>query len=89
MAKKYTYYRLIEFTDKNGVTHSLATQLYSIGVYGIWNNNSDLQSSYSSKELSKLCKNLKKEEAIGNLTNVKLVGEITVQEVDGLWKEVV
>lgn len=89
MAKKYTYFKFISFVDKNNVTHSLQTQLYQIGIYGIWNNNPSLQTAYSPKELSKICKNIKKEELAGNLTDAKLIDEITVQEINGLWKEVV
>ena len=86
MAKKnkWTYNKSATITiNKTGETESFATQLYSTGVYIIWNNNASQQGGMSPAQLETLCKELKKD---SNLT-VEFGPEIMVEKVDSLYVE--
>jgi hypothetical protein len=87
--KTFTYHKTHSFVDtKTGITMTFATQLYQIGVYGILNNNSNLQSCYEPKQIVKAEKNFIKLQKDGLIKDLVFGTPITVAEVDGFWKEV-
>lgn len=88
--KIYKYHTSHSYKDvATGLTSQLTTQLYQIGVYGIINNNPSLQFSTSPSKLMSTETKLKKAESKGEITDLKFGRLIEVQEVDGLWKEVI
>ena len=86
-SKTITYPQTIKFTD-NGKEQSLITQLYEIGVYGIWNNNSRLQGGYEPNQLQSLKKKLIKAQKDGKITNLEFGRDITIEVIDGFNKEI-
>jgi hypothetical protein len=91
-AKKWKYHTSLSFvvpTKEHGdVKQSLVTQLYQVGVYGIWNNNSSEQGSYTPAQLQLMVKKLKKAEESGEIKELVLGREITVTDETGLFTEV-
>ena len=92
-AKKWKYYTSLSFvvpTKEHGdVKESLMTQLYQIGVYGIWNGNSSEQGSYTPNQLVTLVKKLNKAAAAGEIKDLVFGREITVTEDEkGFFVEV-
>lgn len=90
MAKQKTisYHVSHSFVDNKGNTISFATQLYSIGVYGIVNNNSAMQGNFTPQQIVKVEKHLNKQKENGEITDLKFGRQIEVAKVDGLWQEV-
>lgn len=81
-----TYHQTHSFTDCQGVSHSLATQFYQIGIYGILDNNSSMQMNLTPKELVKIEKKLVKNEKEGKISNLSFGSAITVSDKSGLWE---
>jgi hypothetical protein len=75
------------WTEDN-VEKNYATQLYRIGVYIIFNNDSAMQGNMSPSRITKLAKNLKKAEEAGKITNLIFGREIRVSDKSGFWEEV-
>jgi hypothetical protein len=73
---------------ENNVEKNYATQLYQIGVYIIFNNDSASQGNMSPSRIAKLGKSLKKAEESGKITNLTFGREIRVSEKSGFWEEV-
>lgn len=90
MAKKkqWKYYASSEITHPDGELESYQSQLYQIGVYVIFNNNSAQQVSFTPAKIQKMCKQIQKDVENGTLKAVKWGREIVVEEVDGLYVEV-
>ena len=86
--KKYTYHKFHSFVNGEGETISCQTQLYQIGIYGIINNNPSLQFGGLPKHLVKIEKYLKKKFDNGEISYLKLIGEITVSDESGFWEEI-
>jgi len=91
-AKKWKYYTSLSFvvpTKEHGdVKQSLMTQLYQIGVYGIWNSNAGEQGSYTPNQLQSLVRKLKKAEEKGEIKDLEFGREITVTDETGFFTEV-
>jgi hypothetical protein len=88
MVKSWKYNISCTFT-KNEIHYTVFTQLYKIGIYTIWNNNSNLQYNYTPNYLQKLFKRFKREFKNGEITDLKLGREIkVVEDEDGLYKEI-
>ena len=91
-SKKWKYPIHLSFvvpTKEHGdVKQSLQTQLYQIGVYGIWNNNSSEQGSYTPNQLVSLVRKLRKAEEKGEIKDLELGREITVSDETGFFVEV-
>lgn len=88
MSKKITYHRSHSFKDTEGVSHSFLTQLYDIGVYGIFDGNPSMQGKFSPAQIVKIEKRISKLAEEGEITDLQFGSLITVQEIDGAWKEV-
>lgn len=85
--KKYTYPVSVTLKKDGKVVHSAATQLYQIGVYIIENNDSARQGSLTPAQAVKYMKQFKPDNLVDGVT-AEFGREITVQEVDGFWKEI-
>lgn len=81
-----TYHQTHSFTDEKGVNHTLATQFYQTGIYGILDNNSSMQMSFTPGKLLKIEKKLIKQEKEGMISNLSFGSAITVSDESGLWK---
>jgi hypothetical protein len=88
--KPVIYPSWIRFTNvETGEEYSLLTQLYKIGVYGIWNNDSGRQGVYKPKKLAELKKYLIKDKEVGLVKNLEFGRDVKViKDEDGLWKEI-
>jgi len=87
--KKFKYHTSFRFTDsKDGSKHSFQTQLYKVGVYGIWNNDAGAQSGYVPSALVRMEKQLKKLQDEGKIKDLEFGREIVVSEETGFWEEV-
>lgn len=89
--KTWTYYVSASFDYNNGkeiTNQCYATQLYQIGVYIIWNNNSSSQGNMTPNQMSTLRRKLISDEKKGTISNLQRGREIVVHEVDGFFKEV-
>jgi hypothetical protein len=87
-AKKWKYYTSLTFVDaKDKSKHSLLTQLYQIGVYGIWDNDPAQQGNYKPANMVSIVKKLKDLELKGKIENLEFGREITVTEEDGFYVE--
>ena len=62
----------------DGVKFDFATQLYQLGIYGIWNGNSGMQGNYSPNQMQKLFKKIKKDFADGKITDLLLGRDISI-----------
>lgn len=83
-----TYHKTHSFRDSKGDKTTFVLQLYSIGIYGIINNNPALQFSLEPKDLAKMERKLKKAEAEGEITELVFGEEIIVSDETGFWKEI-
>jgi len=88
MSKKITYHKSHSFKDTEGVSHSFLTELYKIGVYGILDGDPSMQGGYSPTQIVKIEKGLSKLAKKGKITDLQFGNPITVQKIDGLWKEI-
>jgi hypothetical protein len=88
-SKKFKYHTSFRFTDsKDGSKHSFQTQLYKVGVYGIWDNNAGEQGGYVPSGLVKMEKKMKQLQEEGKIKDLEFGREITVSEETGFWEEV-
>lgn len=85
---KWTYHTSHSFVTREKKKVSLVTQLYSIGVYAIINNDASLQFNWEPKDLVKTEKNLRKQEKAGEITDLQFGIEITVSDVTGFFEKV-
>lgn len=81
-----TYHQTHTFADSQGVVHTLATQFYQTGIYGILDNNSAQQMCFTPQKLVKLEKKLLKNEKEGEISKLSFGSAITVSDDNGLWK---
>ena len=81
-----TYHQTHSFTDSNGVAHTLTTQLYKSGIYGILDNDSSMQLSFEPPKLQRLEKKLIKQEKEGKISKLTFGLAITVSDNSGLWE---
>ena len=87
--KIYTYHRALSFVDiETEKKYSVATQLYKVGVYAIFNNDSSEQYNLEPKDMVKMEKALLKDITAGKIKDLELKSPIQVHKVDGLWEEV-
>lgn len=86
--KKFKYFVSSEITHPDGTIEKYQSQLYQTGVYVIFNDNSAQQASFSPAKMQKMNKQMQKDLDAGELKSIQWGKEITVTEVDGLWKEV-
>jgi len=89
MAKKnYQYFRGATFVI-NGETHTIATQLYMTGIYGIFDNDPAQQMNLSGGQVEKLFKDIQKDFDNGKITKLELRSPITItKDEDGFYVEV-
>jgi len=90
MAKKtWKYHTSLSFKHE-GKEQTVATQLYQIGIYAIFNNNPSLQSAFKSPEpLIKMEKGLTNDVKLGKITDLVFGTEITVTtDADGFLVKV-
>jgi len=85
---KITYHKSHTFITNDGIEHTFITQLYSIGVYGILDNNSSMQGSFTPQAIKKMEKNLKKQKELGKIKDFTLGVPITVTDASGFWEEI-
>lgn len=85
--KKYTYHKSHSYKTKEGVEVNFLTQLYSIGIYAIVNNDAQMQLNLTPSQLVNIEKKLKKQEEKGNITNLKFGTSITVINNNDDYKE--
>jgi hypothetical protein len=89
--KKWKYFVSAIWTDKKLGDMSYQTQLYMIGIYLAINAKNDMitQRTPSPYQMMRFCKELKKQEELGDITNLEFGREIIVtKDEDGLFKEV-
>jgi hypothetical protein len=82
-----TYHKWHTFIDDKGIEHRFNTQLYSIGVYGILDDNSSMQGSFTPQQVKRIEKNLIKEKEKGIIKDFTLGEPITVTDASGFWKK--
>ena len=88
-SKKFKYHTSLSFTDShNGSKHSFQTQLYQIGVYGIWDNDSGGQGGWVPSGIVRMEKQLKKLQDEGKIKDLVFGREIVVSDETGFWEEV-
>ena len=89
-ATKWKYHTFLKFKDgKDNSEHTLTTQLYRTGIYGIWNNDSAQQGNYTAGQMVSINKKLKQLEVKGTIKELEFGREITVTtDEHGLYKEV-
>lgn len=85
---KVKYNASHSFTDKEGIKHSMLSQIYAIGIYVIYDNNPALQGSTTPQSIRKIQTKLRKAEGNGEVSNLEFGLEITVTNDGGQWKEV-
>jgi hypothetical protein len=85
---KIKYHVSHSYEDLKGNVTSFLTQLYSIGIYGIVNNDPQMQGSYTPQAIKKIEKNLKKAEEKKEIKKLTFGREITVTNESGFWEEV-
>jgi len=85
---KITYHKSHEFTTNDGSEFTFATQLYKVGVYGILNNDANMQGNFKPQEVKKMEKNLQKLLDTKKIKSFKLGIPITVTDESGLWEEI-
>lgn len=83
-----TYHKSHTFIDNKDIEHSFITQLYKIGVYGILNNDSNMQINYDPQNIVKIEKGLKKQLKNKEIKSFKLGTPITVSDESGFWEEI-
>jgi hypothetical protein len=88
-AKKWKYHTFIKFTDaKDKSKHNLTTQLYKVGIYGIWDNDPAQQGNYTPGQMVSIVKKLKQLEMKGTIVDLEFGREITVSDETGFFEEV-
>jgi len=87
MSRKIKYHKAFSFKDLKGNEHTMASQLYHIGVYAIFNNDPRMQSNNKPSTMASRERKLIKAEKAKEITDLKLMSLIEVHEVDGLWEE--
>ena len=83
---KVTYHKQHRYTDPEGKQVELNTQLYKIGVYGIINADPALQFNLEPSQLAELEEKLIKDEESGEIKDLELNYEVTVDDSTGFWK---
>jgi hypothetical protein len=84
-SKIYTYPVSAAWTE-DGVKMSYMTQLYQVGVYIIFNNDSSMQGNMKPSQMLKLVKKLKDGEKAGRITGLCPGCEISVSNKTGFWE---
>jgi ribosome biogenesis protein Nip4 len=91
-SKKWNYHTSHSFTWIDGDKEhkfNFATQLYQIGVYGIMNNDSSMQGSFTPSKLVSMEKKLNKDLENGVIKDLEFGRSITVTtDPDGFFVEV-
>lgn len=78
-----------DYNIEDEIIHkSYMTQLYQIGIYIIWNNDSSQQGSMTPSGMSRIKKSLIKDEKLGNINNLVLGREIKVIKINGFYTEI-
>jgi len=85
--KTYSYHTSHSFIVE-GKKQTFATQLYEIGVYGIFNNDPAMQGSFTPNDIVKIEKSLNKAFEKKEITDLTFGMPITVKEIDGFWAKV-
>lgn len=86
---KIEYHKSHSFVDLDGKVNTFNTQLYTIGVYGILNNDSSLQGNFTPQQIKKLEKELKTSKDNNMILSYELKNPITVSDETGFWVEVI
>ena len=88
--KKWKYHISHKYVIvEGGIEVQMLFQLYQVSVYGIINNRSDLQGSYTPKGIMSIEKHLQKDLDKGKIRDLEFGREITVTIDDnGLFVEV-
>lgn len=85
---KKTYCTYHSFKDSEGNSHSMASQLYAVGIYIIFDNNPALQGGSTPQKIIKLQNKLRADEKAGLISELSFGGEITVTDDSGTWERV-
>lgn len=85
-SKKHKYHKHHKYTGPDGEV-TMKTQLYETGVYAIVNDDPLMQFNLTPAQIAGIEKKLRKLESEGEIENLEFSDEITVEEVDGFWKE--
>lgn len=85
---KVTYHKSHTVIDNEGNEINFVTNLYSIGVYGIVNNDPSMQGNFTPSQIKKMEKDLQKAVDKGEIKELVLGIPITVSDESGFWKEV-
>lgn len=89
MSKKYTYHTSHSFIIvENEKKTSMQSQLYQVGVYVIVNSDPSMQFNATPAMMVKQEKVLNKALEDNEIKDLVYGLKITVQEVDGLWKQI-
>lgn len=89
MAKtSWTFYKSATITTPESKEETYQSQVYQIGIYVIFNNNSSMQATFSPAQMEKMCKTMQKDLEKGIIKEIKWGPEVTVKKVDSFWKEV-
>lgn len=84
-----TYHKSHSFIDLEGASHTFATQLYQIGVYGILDNDPTMQGNFQPSDIKKIEQGLPKQIKNKEIKSFELGIPITVQKNEtGLWEEI-
>jgi hypothetical protein len=87
--KSFTYHTYHSYTDvETGQNTNFMTQLYKIGIYGILNGDSAMQTTLDPSDMVRIEKSLKKMEQDGKIKNLQFNRPITVSDTTGFWEEV-
>lgn len=86
---KVTYNTYHSFKDKDGKKRTMTSQLYQVGIYVIFDNDSTLQGSLTPQKIRKFQNKLRKDEKAGLISELCFGPEITVSDDSGFWKEIV
>ena len=88
-AKKWKYHTSLRFTDaKDESKHNFQTQLYQVGIYGIWDGQAGQQGNYTPGQIVSIEKKLKQLEIKGTIKDLEFGREITVTDETGFFTEV-
>lgn len=86
---KVTYNTYHSFKDKDGKKHTMTSQLYQVGIYVIFDNDSTQQGSLTPQKIRKIQNKLRKYGKAGLISELCFGPEITVSDDSGFWKEIV
>lgn len=84
---KYKYHTSFTCITESGKL-SMKSQLYNIGVYVILNGDPSLQFGLSPQKMVAQERELMEDVKAGKVSDLALGPEITVEEINGFWKEV-